>query len=241
MTTSATDVTQRRAAKIAGLVYLLSFMTVVSVTYGIVSPLVAGVDPAQAARNILAHETRFRLGIVGNLLYCIEIGVLSAALYIVLEAVDPLLAALAALGRLVQGFTWLLICINLFTALRLLTQPEYARALPPDQLPVLARLHLSGFDLYYVSLLFWCLGSTVGACLWLQSRYIPRALAGFGILASAWGAACTLCLFLSPGFQNVVDLTWFDVPMVLFELVVGVLLLFRGLGPVAGAGGTLRA
>jgi hypothetical protein len=220
---------QRKAAKAAGLLYLLSFVTVVSVSYGIVWPLVAGVDPAQAARNILSHETLFRVGIVGNTLYCIEVLVLSAAVYVLLEAVDPLLALLAALGRLVQGFTWLLICINLFTALRLLTQPEYARALPPDQLPVLARLHLSGFDQYYVALLFWSLGSTVGACLWLRSRYIPRALAAFGILSSAWGAACTLCFFLFPGFQKVVDLGWFDVPMVLFELVLGVLLLFRGL------------
>jgi hypothetical protein len=151
---------QRNAAKVAGFLYLLSFVTVVSVTYGIVRPLVAGADPAQAARNILAHETLFRVGIVGNLLYCVEIVALSAALYVVLEPVDPLLALLAALGRLIQGFTWLLICINLFTALRLLTQPDYVRALPPDQLPVLARLHLSGFDPYYVGLLFWCLGST---------------------------------------------------------------------------------
>ena len=235
MTTGVIGDAQRKAAKVAGLVYPLSFVTVVSVTYGIVRPLVAGVDPAQAARNILMHETPFRVGIVGNLLYCIEVVILSAAIYVVLEPVAPLLALLAALGRLVQGFIWLLICVNLFTALRLLTQPEYARALPPDQLSVLARLHLSGFDQYYVSLLFWCLGSMVGACAWLQSRYIPRALAAFGILSSAWGAACTLCLFLFPGFQKVVDLTWFDVPMVLFELVLGPLLLFRGLGAPAGA------
>jgi hypothetical protein len=69
----------------------------------------------------------------------------------------------------------------------------------------------------------------VTAWLFLSSRYIPRALAAFGILTSAWAAACTLCLFVSPDFAKVVDLTWFDVPMVLFEVALGVWLLSRGL------------
>lgn len=223
------DNSQRRAAKVAGAVYLLSLATVVGITYGVVAPLIAQVDPVQAARNILANETLFRVGILGNVLYCLEVVVLSGALYVVLKPVDPLLALLATFSRLVLAFTWLVISLNLFTALRLLTQPEYAHVLPPDQLPVLAQLFLSGFDPYYVGLLFWCLGSTVAAILWLRSRYVPRLLAAFGILASAWGVACTLVLYVFPGFRNVVDLSWFDVPMVLFEIVLSVLLLVRGL------------
>jgi len=234
MTSSTPDDSQRKAAKIAGLLYLMTLMTIVSVTYGIVRPLVAGVDPAEAARRILAHETLFRAAAVGNLAFCIEVVVLSAALYVVLEPIDRTLALLAALGRLFQAFIWLVISLNLFTALRLLSQPVYARGLPPDQLPVLARLYLSGFDPYYVALLFWSLGSTAGAWAWLRSRYVPRALATIGILASAWGAACTLCLFLYPRFADVVDLSLFDVPLVLFELTLGSLLLCRGLpGPRA--------
>jgi hypothetical protein len=223
------DNSQRRAAKVAGAAYLISLATVVGITYGVIAPLIAKVDPVQAARNILANETLFRVGILGNLLYSLEIVVLSGALYVVLKPVDPLLALLATLSRLALAFTWLVISLDLFTALRLITQPEYAHILPPDQLPVLARLFLSGSDPYYVGLLFWCLGSTLAAILWFRSRYIPRPVAAFGFLASAWGAGCTLVLYVFPGFREVVDPDWFDVPMVFFETALSVLLLVRGL------------
>jgi hypothetical protein len=231
VTTSSIDGSQRKAAGIAGFAYLLSFVIVVSVNFGIFARLIVGADPAQTARNILAHETLFRVGLAGDLLYCIGVLCVTAALYVILKPVDQTVALLAALGRLVHGFTWLLVTLNLFTALRLLSRPEYAGLLPPDQLPVLARLYLSGFDQYYVGLLFWSLGATAAACLWLKSGYVPRALAAFGILASAWCAACTLVLFLSPDFPKLVNLWWFDMPMVLFEVAVSSLLLFRGLRP----------
>jgi hypothetical protein len=237
MMIGAIDGLQRRSARIAGVVYLLSFATIVAVDFGILGPLFDG-DPSRIARNVLEHETRFRIGLAGQLFYCVGVFVVTGALYIVLRPVDGLLAVFAAVGRLVHGFSWLLVSLNLLTALRLLTQPVYVGMLPSDQLPVLARLYLSGFDQYYVGLLFWSLGSTVAAFLWLKARYVPMALALFGILASAWGAACCIALFVFPEFPKVVGLWWFDVPMVLFEISLSALLVFRGLqsGPVAGVG-----
>ena len=208
------DGLQRRSARVAGAVYLVSFATVVVVNFGVLGPLLDG-DPAHIARSVLEHETRFRVGLVGQLLYCIGVLVVTGALYIVLRPVDGFLAVLAAVGRLVHGLSWLLVSLNLLTALRLLTQPVYAHALPPDQLPVLARLYLSGFDQYYVGLLFWSLGSTVTAYLWFKAGYVPRPLALVGIPASAWGAACCIALFVFPEFPKLVNLWWFDMPMVL--------------------------
>lgn len=230
--TRSVDNSQRIAAKIVGLAYSTSFALVVVASFGILQPLVGNVDPAHAAQNILAHTTLFRVGAVGFLLYCVGVLVLSAAMYVILRPVDRNLALLAAFGRLVHGFTWLLVTLNLFLALRLLSRHEYA-ALPPDQLPVLARLYLSGFDQYYVGLLFWSLGATVGAYLWLKSSYVPRALAVFGILASAWCAGCTLVLLVFPDFAEVVNLWLVDSPMAVFELGLSLLLLFRGL-PATG-------
>lgn len=233
MTTSSIEGSQREAAKIAGVVSPLSFAIVVSVNFGIFQRLVGGADPAQNARNILASERLFRVGLAGNLLYSAGVLVLSAALYIILKPVGQNLALLATFGRLIHGLSWLLLTLNLFTALRLLTRPEYARAFSPEQLPSLARLYLSGFDHYYVGLLFWSMGATVGAYLWFKSGYIPRWLAAFGFLASAWCAACTFVLFLFPDFPKAVNLWWFDTPMALFELALSFLLLFRGLRPPA--------
>src|SRR5574340_61077 len=119
MTISSIDESQRKAAKIVGLAYPLSFVTVVSVNFGIFERLIVRGNPVETARNILAHERLFRIGIAGDMVYCVGVLVVSAALYVILRRVDQNLALLAAFGRLVHGFTWLLVTINLFTALRL--------------------------------------------------------------------------------------------------------------------------
>lgn len=225
------DASQRKAAKIAGLAYLLSFSSVVLVNFGIVLRLIVPSDPAQTARNILAHEQLFRIGAVGDLIYCAGIIVVLTALYVVLKPVDQNLAMLAAFGRLVHGFTHLLATINLFTALRLLSVADYSRAFGPDQLPVLVRLYLSGFDHYYVGLVFWASAATIGSYLWWKSNYIPRALAAVGVLSSAWGAACALILLILPNFRSVVNWWWYDSPLGLFELALSFWLLFKGLQP----------
>ncbi|HYL11318.1 MAG TPA: DUF4386 domain-containing protein [Candidatus Acidoferrales bacterium] len=233
MTITTITESQRTAAKIAGLAFPISFITVVAVNFGIFARLISG-NAAETARNILAHETLFRIGVAGNIVYCVAVVVLLTALYVILKPVSQNLALLAAFGRLVHGFTWLLVTINLFTALRLLSNADYSRTFGADQLPALARLYLSGLDAYYVGLLFWALGATVGSYLWFKSNYIPRALAGFGVIASAWCAACTFVFYIFPDFSKVVNLWWFDSPMAVFELVLSFWLLFRGIrGPLA--------
>jgi hypothetical protein len=242
MTLHSIDDSQRKAARIAGLACLISFAIVIAVNFGIFARLIIHGNPAETARNILAHETLFRIGIVGDMLYSVGVIILLAALYIILKPVNQNLALIAAFGRLVHALTWLLVTLNLFTALRLLNDSDYARAFMPDQLPVLVRLYLTGYDQYYVGLLFWSLSSAVVSYLWLKSNYIPKSIAAFGILSSVWCVVCTILLYIFPDFAEIVNLWWFDSAMTIFEIVVSILLLFRGLkkseiagpGPVSG-------
>ena len=233
MTAGGIGESQRKAARVAGLACLISFFTVVAVNFGVFARLVIGDHPAESARNILAHETLFRIGIAGDVIYCVGVVVLLTALYVVLKPVSPHLALLAAFGRLVQVVTWLLATLNLFSALRLLSDAGFARAFGPDQLPALARLYLSGSDAYYVGLLFWALAAAVGSYLWFQSNYIPKALAAFGLISSAWCGICTIVFYVFPAFSTVVNLWWFDSPMGLFEIALSLWLLFKGLRPSA--------
>ncbi len=231
MAISAIDKSQRTAARIAGLAFPISFAIVNAVNFGIFARLIVSGNPAETARNILAHETLFRVGIAGDMVYCVGVVVLLTALYVILKPINQNLALLAAFGRLVHGLTWLLATLNLFTALRLLSDADYSRAFGPEQLPSLARLYLSGYDAYYVGLLFWGLGATAGSYLWFKSNYIPRALASFGVISSAWCAACTFVYYIFPNFAKVVNLWWFDSPMAIFELTLSFWLLFKGLRP----------
>jgi hypothetical protein len=231
MATYSIDESQRTAAKIAGLALPISFVTVVYVNFGIFARLIVASNPAQTARNILAHETLFRIGVAGDLVYCVGVVVVLTALYVILKPVSQHLALLAAFCRLVFGLMWLQATLNLFTALRLLRDADYSRVFGPDQLPALVRLNLNGYDAYYVGLLFWGLGAAVGGYLWLSSNYIPKALAAFGVISSVWCVVCTLVFYIFPAFPKLVNLWWFDSGLALFELALSFWLLFKGLRP----------
>ena len=232
---------QRSAAKAAGWAYLATLAIVVAVNFGIHDRLAAG-GRAEAARNILAHATLFRAGIVGDLVYCAGVVVQLTALYVILAPVGRGLALLAALWRFVWVLTWGVMTLHLAAALRLLGDPQAARALGAAGVQALAGLELSArFDDYYVGLLFGSLASTACAWLWLRSRHVPRALAAFGLIASAWCVLCTAWFLVSPHFSEVVNLWWFDTPMALFDLALSVWLLVRGLRPPAASLAVLRS
>jgi hypothetical protein len=235
MTFGPIENSQRLAAKVAAFAYLITFATVVYVHYGILFRLITG-NAAEIARNILAHETLFRIGTAGDILFSAGVIVLLTALYVVLKPVHRGLALLAALCWLVWAFMWLVVALNNFHALQLLKGGDYLRVFEVERLQAWAMLYFKmGFDIYYVGLLFWGLASTVCACLWFKSRYIPRALAAFGIASSAFCVACTFTFYIFPGFDKIVGLGWFDSPMGLFGIALSLWLLFKGLGPPATA------
>jgi uncharacterized protein DUF4386 len=235
MTISTIDESQRKAAKVAGFTYLFTWATVVFAFYGIYARLVVAGNMADTARNIMAHERLFRTVIACDLIYGAGLLVLLTAFYVILEPVNRGLALLAAFCRLVFALVWIVSTLNLFGVLRLLSGADYLRVFEADRLQALMRLHFgAGFDAYYIGLLFWGLASTVCSYLWFKSNYIPRALAGFGVVSSAWAAACAFVFFIFPSFGKTVNLYSFDVPIAIFEIAMSFWLLFKGLRPSGG-------
>src|SRR5712691_2997158 len=125
MTTCTIDESQRKAARVAGFFYLLTFAIVVAVNFGINERLMVAGDLAQTARNILAHERLFRIGIASNLVYEAGLLVLLSALYVALRPAGRTLALLAGFWRLVYASMWVLMSLNQLTALR--RRPSGAR------------------------------------------------------------------------------------------------------------------
>src|SRR5207244_2141827 len=142
------------------------------------------------------------------------------------------LALTGALFRLVFVMLWLIAPLNSLAALRLLGGVPYLQVFQADHLQALARVQLAGsFDDYYVGLPFFGLAATVCSYLWLKSGYIPKPLAAFGVIASAWCVFCAFVYLIFPNFNKIVNDYIFDSPMALFELVVSFWLLFKGLRP----------
>lgn len=230
MAISSVDESQRKAAKVAGFAYLVSVALVVIANLVIHPRLIAYDNVAQTARNIMDHERLFRVSIAGELVYSLGMVVLLTSLYVILKPVSRNLALLAAFCRLVYVLAWILMTLNLFSALRLLEGADYLRVFEAESLQALARFHIGArFDEYYVGLLFYGLASTVCSYLWFKSSYIPRALAAWGVISSAWCALCTLAFIIFPSFTKAVNLWWFDTPMGLFEIPLSFWLLFKGL------------
>src|SRR5438132_2876218 len=210
---------QRTAAKVAGITGLLAFVLVVFGNYVLLGPLLVPRNAVDTARNILAHETQFRLALICFITYGIGAIVLLSALYVIFAPVNRGLALAGALFRLVFAILWLIAPLNSLTALRPLGDASYVKVFEPDRLQALARVQIAGsFDDYYVGLPFFGLAATVCAYLWLKSNYIPRGLSIFGVISSAWCVLCAFVYLIFPNFNKIVNDYIFDSPMALFEL-----------------------
>jgi hypothetical protein len=144
------------------------------------------------------------------------------ALYVVLKPINRNVALLAAFWRLAECSIFALITLNDFVALRLLSGADYLRAFDTQQLQALAYTFVRAHDAgYLIGLVFFGLGSTVFAYLWFKSRYIPRALAAWGIFSSLVVAIVTLAIMVFPSLAAVVIPVYF-VPIFIFEVTLGI-------------------
>lgn len=234
------DATQQTAAKVAGFAYLISIAFVVYANFGMRGKLLVAGDTAETVRRIAAAVPLFRFSIAFDVVYCVGSVVLLSALYVVLRPVNRYLALLATLLKLMYAVTAMLMVLSLLTIARLITTPVYAQALGADHLQAFVKLNTSAtMDEYYVGLAFWAVSATVIGWLWLESAYIPKALALFGLVSAAWCTLCTFAYIVSPAFSHVVNLWWFDSPLAIFDIVLSFWLLFKGLRTAAAPTGSL--
>jgi hypothetical protein len=231
-TISSVDESQRKAARVVGFAYLFALVPAIFAEFYVSGQLIVYNNAAETARNIMAHERLFRLGIASNLIVFATDVVLLTALYVVLEPVNRNLALLAAFFRLIETTILVVVTLNDFDVLRVLSGADYLRAFEADRLAALARLSIGAHGAAYnVGLLFFGFGSPVFCYLWLKSGYIPKALAAWGVFASLLVGACAFAFIIFPEVAKVVTIGYYGGPIFVFELAMGLWLLCRGLRP----------
>lgn len=220
---------QRTAAKVTGVVYLVAMATSMFAEFFLRGPLMVRGDAVQTVLNIAAAERLFRISSVIHLLTFATDAILAVALYTILKPVNRHLALLAAFWRLADCAILSVNVLNDFAALRFLSDAEYLRSFAPAQLQALARAYISiGAAGYQIGFIFLGLGSTVFSWLWLQSRYIPRALAAWGIFASLVLTFVTAAVMIFPALGAAIGLAYMA-PMFFYEVGLGLWLLVKGL------------
>lgn len=205
----------RTAARLAGAMYLATTVT-------------ANFSEFYARGQLAKSQEVFRLGTVSDLVTTIGVIVLVLALYTVLRPVDRNLALAALVFRLVESAVFAAITLVDFIALRFLNGASYLGSFDAAQVTALSKVfdnvHADG---YLVGLLFFGAGSTLFAYVWWKSRFIPRALSGLGVFASALVLVGTLGIIAAPELVDVLIPAYFA-PIFLFEVSLGIWLVTRG-------------
>jgi hypothetical protein len=223
-------VSQKRAAAIAGAMYLLQMTTAIA-GYVVRSSLAVAGDAGATAQRIVGAERLYRVSIAADIITIVAVVILTWALYVLLKPVDSDLALLGAFFRLIENAILIVMAVNLVASLQLLAPAEYLNPFQASQLHALGRLarsgHATGFNIGFI---FVGLGTVVFASLLFTSRYIPRFISGFGIAAAALMAVCALLIVVFPRAAQPLQLVSFG-PMFVYEVGLGAWLLFRGVRP----------
>jgi hypothetical protein len=226
------DRSQRVAARVYAITYLLTLAIIMVAFMRYLAPYLVWNNGEANAQNLLAHESGFRIYLTAAFVYGVGGLVMVVAQFVIFRPINRGIALFAALSNLVYVGAWYVAILLKLLALRTMGGGVHPAAIPPATAPALAGLFLdSGWDAYYIGLPFLGLGSALFAWLFFRSRYVPRALALCGVLAAAFEGICGFLYLLFPQFGAVVSVNWYEMPVMLFEVLICFWLLIRGLSP----------
>lgn len=223
MSKAPTEKALQTTARVAGFLYLF-VMAAFVIPFAITGSMAAPGDFAQTARNVVGSEFLYRGALAINLMGVIAVVLLSGAFYALLRGVSPGLAGTALALRVVEAAF-----MGIAVMLRFPALDNYAAAV--EDVGNREALHQLMFSAVNAATIigFACvsIGSALFFYLFFKSRYIPRALAGFGVLASLLLGVLAFALILIPdqlaGFEMAAML-----PLGVAEVGTGFWLLIAG-------------
>lgn len=223
MTNTPTEKALQSYARLAGFLYLF-VMAAFVIPFVITGSLSAPGDFAQTAHNVMASEFLYRSALAILMFGVVAIMLLSGAFYALLRVMDPSLAAIALVLRTAEAIFMGVGLVLRFSALDNYTSAAHAL----DTREALHQLIFSAVG-GTINMGFACLslGSSLFFYLFFKSRYIPRALAGFGVLASLLLGVSTFAVVLIPERMAGLEMMAMA-PLGIAEVTTGFWLLIAG-------------
>ena len=202
LTDGNTETSPRLQARMAGFLYLIVIVAGLFAEIFVREALTVSGDAAATARNILAHELRFRLGFAAELIAGACNIPLAVIFYNLFRVVNRSLAWAVVFFTLVGTAIGGVVLLSHFAPLILLKGGGYLSVFKPEQLQAGAymslRLQSIGFAIALVFFGFYCLA--LGTLIF-RSTFFPRII---GVLLAIEGAGYLInsfLLFLAPGLQ----------------------------------------
>lgn len=227
-TARTAETSQQKAARVAGLAYLLIIITSVLSMIFLDSKLTVKGNTAATVNNIMANEVLFRIMTAYDLIMFTSVVILSLALYVTLKPVSRNLALLALLWRLGEVIIGGVAVLSSLIVLVLLNGADYSAVFETGQLHALVGLFLHvRFAAFSIVFVFLSLGSIVFFYLFFKSKYVPRILAALGIFSFSLMLMWPFVNIFSPNYAAMIQGASFA-PAIIFELIIGFWLLSKG-------------
>ncbi len=215
-------------ARLCGVFYLYIIVAGIFAELFVRTKLVIPADAGATARNILAHESLFRLGFSGEILHLSFDVMVAVILYALLRRVDRSIALLAAFMRLACDLILAVASMSHFAALKLLHGGSSLEAFSAEQLHSLAlwvmNLHA---DAYAISLVFFGFACLALGHLLYHSGFLPKLLGLLLALAGLCYLFTSFAQFLDPPFAQTLFPVFF-IPCFVGELAFAFWMLLKG-------------
>ena len=228
MTNILADISVNKAAKIAGIGYVIIFVLGIFANFFIFTDLIVKGDATATANNILANAMLFRVGIASWLIVLICDITIAWALYIFFKPVSKDFSQLAAWFRIIYSAMFGITQLNLIFVLILL---NYLTVFSTGQLQALALLFLNGHNYgFLISLVFFGVHLLLISYLIIKSGYIPKILGVLLILSALGYLLDSFANFLLPNYADyqIIFLILVAVPGIVGELSFTLWLLIKG-------------
>src|SRR6059058_3507165 len=217
----------KKAARIAGAIYLTMVFTAPFSLIYVPSKLIVRGNAAATADNILAHETMFRLSIFGDLIGHVIFICLGIALYRLLSNVNKTWAALMVAFVLVSTAVGFLNTLNNIAALILFRAGDFLAVFDKPQRDALAylfvRLHSQGI---LINEIFWGLWLFPFGLLVFRSGFLPRFI-GVWLMINCFGYVVLSVTGLFFPVYYEAAFNWMQ-PVLFGELAIMLWLLIKG-------------
>jgi Domain of unknown function (DUF4386) len=195
----------KKAARIAGALYLLSSVAAGVPLLYVPSRLIVDGDAAATANNVLASENIFRGAIVSELIGAILLIFLVRVLYRLLNGVDKTQASLMVTLVLISVLITFLNVLHEIAALAMMRGADFLSVFDKPQRDALAMLflglHGDGVNLANI---FWGLWLFPFGVLVMSSGFIPRILGVLLIINCFALVVVSLTSLLLPSYEDLV-------------------------------------
>jgi hypothetical protein len=200
------------------------FQAIASVGWFILlSSLIVTGDISASMTNIANNAWQMRASIVVAMFTAIGIAILGVLLYVVLLKQNKIIALVALGLYLIEAAILAASRIEAFSLLRI--SQESVEAGHPAYLQTLGNLFYESADFGdWLHILPFALGAILFYYLFFKSKYIPRALSLFGLIAATLALIGIPFLLLGHNIPMLVFL-----PNLAFELTIGVWLMVKGI------------